>query len=670
MTMKKIILCFMLVFSVLFSEAREIININNGWRFSKDATFLSHSTTIDLPHTWNSEINRNGHGSDYYFGTGSYLKQINIPISWADGKRIYIKFKGVSSVATLFINGKYVGNHKGAFTAFTFEISQFLNYGTSNSILVVANNSTNMDVMPLGMDKTVFGGIYRDVELVVVGGNHIALSDYSSDGVYVKQLNVTKEVADLEVDVKLDGRIGSQVGVRVDVKNGEEYVTGGEAMATIETNGRSEIIIPLTITNPRLWNGVYDPFMYSVTVSLTDNLGENDVITLPLGLRFYSIDRDKGFFLNGEPYKLKGVNYYQDRSGVGSAMTKGHYEEDINMIVEMGATAVRMAGAPHDRYVYELCDKEGLIVWSDLPFTSHTIHGGKGFLDSYDFRSNGENQLTEMIRQNYNNPSVIFWGLFDKITTKGDDCRPYIEMLNDVAHNESPDRLTVGTSNEDGGINKITDLISWAQYFGWDTGLPADFNRWTDQFKKGWADLKPAVGEYGAGGNIFHQSDSLKKPDITGGLHPENWQSYVHEQHIASITPKEYLWGAFVNSMFDYSNHYMPNGVFDFGLITQDRHIKKDAYYIYKANWNTTEPFVYITERRNLQRPTPKQNIKVYTNLVEVELFVNGVSIGTKQVKDGVVKWDNITLKSGNNVIEARSGRVSDSSNIEIVKVM
>ncbi|MFI3261737.1 MAG: glycoside hydrolase family 2 TIM barrel-domain containing protein [Rikenellaceae bacterium] len=670
--MKRLVLFLVAMFICLFSEAREVININNGWSFSNNNSFLAKKTTVNLPHTWNSETGRDG--NNFYFGAGSYLKEIVVPLSWSEGKRVYIKFNGVSSVATLFINGRYVDTHKGAFTAFTFEISPFLNYGTYNSILVVANNSTNMDVMPLSADRTIYGGINRDVELIITEDNHISLTDYGSEGVYVKQLSVSRERADVEVKVVVNGNIGANVGIRTNIKNGEQLVAQGEASAKVESFGRTEITIPLTIDKPRLWDGVYDPFMYQVDVSMVDNNGKKDVVTVPMGLRFFSIDRDKGFMLNGEPYKLNGVIYIEERAGVGNAMSKVNYEEDIDIIEDMGATAIRMAGAPNDKYVYELCDKKGLIVWSDLPFTSDAMHGGKGFLDSYDFRANGEIQLIEMIRQNYNHPSVVFWGLFDKISTKGDDCTSYVAMLNELAHSESHDRLTVGTSNEDGAINTITDVISWAQYFGWTTGMPIDFSKWSDQFNGNWKNLKPGLGEYGAGANIQHQSSKLSKPAAEGAIHPENWQSYVHEQYISIISKREFLWGSFVNCMFDYTYYTMNYGgmqnICNYGLVTQDRHTKKDSYYAYKANWNTTNPFVHIADRRNYKRESETQNVKVYTNLEDVELFINGISIGNKQVSDGVAEWLSVSFSMGRNTVEARSGSVTDKYEVEVIKAM
>lgn len=670
LSMNKIIIILTLILSISNINAREVININKGWSYSKNSTILSKPQIINLPHTWNNEKSRDNSG--LYFGTSSYLKELLVPKDWAQKKRVYIKFQGVSSVANLFINGRYVGNHKGAFTAFTFDITQFLNYGTYNSILLVATNSINMDVMPIGMDKTVYGGIYRDVELIVANHNHISLSDYGSDGVYITQDSVSNSFAKLNVKIKLDGNIGSQIGIRVDVNNQGEYVTGNESTTTIKTNGNTEVTIPIEINNPRLWNGIYDPFLYNVTISITDNNEEQDRISIPIGLRYYSIDRDKGFLLNGEPYKLKGVLLFPDRANVGNALNKRHIDEDVDLIMEMGATAIRMAEAPQNRYMYELCDKMGLIVWSDLPFISKAIHAGKGFVDSYDFRINGENQLIEMIRQNYNSPSVIFWGLFSKLSTKGDDCRLYIQTLNTIAHKESPDRITVGTSNEDGSINNITDAISWAQYFGWDTGNVEDFDIWADQFEKDWTELKPAVGEYGAGANIHHQSDSLNKTIRESNFHPENWQNFVHEKYLSMIASKDFLWGAFINSMFDYSNIYMVNGemngVSNYGLITHDRHTKKDAFYLYKANWNTTNPFVHITGRRNTMRTNNIQQIKVYTNLIDIELFINGVSKGTKQSFNGIITWDDIFLNNGENLVEARSGRVNDKYSVEITK--
>lgn len=667
MKLKRILLLLsLIVFAGQQLYAREIINLNKGWRFGKEANLGRTMQEVNLPHTWNTSTT----GPTYY-GTGNYLKEIVIPEKWSS-KRVFIRFYGVSNIANLFINGKYVGEHRGAFTSFTFDITPFLNYGVYNSILVSANNSQQLDVMPISSEKTFYGGIYRDCELIVVDKNHFSLTDYGSDGIYIEQKDVSRDAASVEALVKLDGMPGSTINVTMSVKesaNGVSLLTKKEVVR-IEANGKARLHIPFEFSNPRLWNGVIDPFMYKVDFSISSSDGSLDNITIPLGLRFFSVDRNKGFLLNGEPYKLNGVIKHQDRSHIGGALRLEHHEEDMNIISEMGATAIRTADAPQHWSVYDLADDHGLIAWVDLPFVAGENQGGKGFIDSYAFKENGDRQLTEMARQLYNHPSIAFWGIYSNLLSKGDNPQQYIRQLNDLAHRESPGRLTVALSIEDGPINFITDVMAWAQYFGWKSGDTEDLKKWTKQFSTDWKELKPGLGEYGAGGNILFQSDSLQKINMQSATHPENYQTHFHEKYIAMIEQAPFLWGSFINSIFDYG---IPNAggeeakvVSDMGIVSFDRHTRKDAFYMYKALWNDLDPFVYIAERRNNLRAGTLQAIKVYTNMDDAELFVNNISVGKKQPKRGMIEWTGVRMDLGKNIIRVQSGKESDLVDIEI----
>ncbi len=668
--MKKIAYILWLMFlSLDMLQARDVYNLNKNWKFSNTALRSNVPQEVSLPHTWNARPLGVDEGVTY--AIGHYLKEIKIPKEWGNKKRIFIRFNGVSNIANLFVNGKYVGEHRGGYTAFTFEITPFLRFDNYNSILMVVSNAPQMDVMPVQGDLNSYGGIYRDVELIVTDQNHISLSDYGSDGVYIRQRKLEADEAEISVVVKLNGfpAVDMQVGVRV--LNGAEEVVSASGTGKIMADGTGVVNIPVTIPSPRRWNGVKDPFMYQLEVQTFDGKESKDLLTIPFGLRTFSIDREKGFILNGQPYKIYGVNKHQDRGGSGNALTRQDHEEDIRIITDMGATAVRMAFAPQDRYVYDLCDRNGLIVWSDLPFVSDNMFGGKGFVDSYLFKDNGERQLREMIRQHYNHPSVVFWGIFSDVTTNGDSPITYIRSLNTTAHTESPDRLTACSSIEDGPINFITDVVGWSQYFGWEKGEVGDMQIWMNQFKSEWLDLYPALSAYGAGANVKHQAESKDRPSAEGSYHPESYQAFLHENYLKAISQTPYFWGTFVNAIFDYGSENRRSGgmdgVSDMGLVTYDRHLKKDAYYLYKANWNDIDPFVYITDRRNNQRNGVKQSVKVYTNIdEEVQLFVNGELVGAAVPQNGIVEWTDLTFKSGVNTIVAISGRYHDTVEVEI----
>lgn len=669
LSMKKsafIYICFLLVLS---ASSREVININRGWSFSRGYEMSdTKATLVNLPHTWN--LDALSGQLDYYRGVGSYLREIKVPKTWVD-KRVYIRFKGANAVTNLFVNGRQVGEHNGGYTAFAFEITQFLKYGESNRLLVRVNNSMTLDMMPLVGNFNMYGGLYRDVELIVTDKTHISLKDNGSMGVYVEPMVVTHDFAKFNTAVLIDG-VPDEVAV-------VEMVVRDAAGVVVDSIQRRVRIssVPMIVSNvfeiskPHLWNGVEDPYMYSMCVSSRTTDKAFDSITEGFGLRYFSVDRTNGFILNGEPYKIRGVCRHQDRSEIGAAIHPIHQQEDLDLIREVGANAIRLTYMPNDKYFLDLCDRAGIIVWSELPFSGPGFYKDEGFIDTETFKDNGIQQLVEMIRQNFNHPSIMFWGLFNELTQRGDDPVPYIRELNDLAHAEDPTRFTVAASNQDGELNFITDLMAWNQFLGWYSGLPSDISVWLQQLRRDWPTLKPAISEYGAGASIYHQSDTLARPAAESAWHPERWQTNFHEVYWANISKASFLWGTFVYSMFDFGSAYRSEGdrpgINDKGLVTFDRRVKKDAFYFYKANWNEKDKFIYIAERRWNVRRSLKQSIKVYSNYQEVELWVNGKSLGEK-LGDDMHRfiWENVEMKMGENIIEARAGALYDKVTVEI----
>lgn len=666
---------FLKLFFCLFfasSFAGEVINLNDAWHFTPGYEVRKGiSDIISLPHTWNT-IDALGGNSDYYRGLGSYKKEIEVPAEWKN-KRLFLKFYGVNTVANVFINGQHIGEHRGGYTAFTFEITKQLKFGKKNTIWVRVNNAPQLDIMPLVGDFTMYGGIYRDVELLVENQNCISPVHFGSNGIYLKQKIVTDENAEVIADIKLLGLPGQNLVAEIEISEDKKSIIKTSVNTVIDKKGEGNVNIPFSIKNPRLWNGVKDPFSYSVKVKVFRNGELQDVGETILGLRYFSVDPDKGFFLNGHRLQLKGVSRHQDRPEVGSAIYPKHHEEDVAIIQNMGANAVRLSHYPQDPYMYELLDTAGLVVWSEIPFVGPGGYLDKGFIDQESFKQNGRLQLKEMIYQQYNHPSICFWGIFNELKEEGDNPNTYIKELDKLAKELDETRITTAASNQIGDINRITDIISWNLYFGWYGGTPAAIGEWADATHKKFPKTPIGISEYGAGASIYHQQEELEKPEANSYWHPENWQTYFHEEHWMAIDQRPFLWGSFIWNLFDFGAAHRTEGKIpgknDKGLVTFDRAVKKDAYYFYKANWNQDDDMVYIAEKRLKKRTNKVQTIKVYSNQEKVELIVNGRSIGIRNGNYGRFIWEEVELNLGSNTIIAKSTSAVDEISIMVANL-
>lgn len=652
-----------LLLSFLSGSAREIVNINKSWRFIPGyETRKNVSTEVHLPHTWNQDALSGK--EDYYRGLANYEKTINIPEKWKD-KKVHIRFKGVNTVANVFVNGVHAGEHRGGYTAFVFDITDYLKFGEDNELWIRVNNAIQLDVMPLLGDFNMYGGIYRDVDIIVTEPEHIALNDYASSGVYITQKDVNKEKASIDTRVLLNGRKGENVLVSVMIKgHNDKTVISDSQQVTLNGDGLQPVTFSYSIQNPRLWNGFKDPYLYTVETELLREGETIDFVSERIGLRYYHVDPNEGFFLNGEHLQLRGVCRHQDRAEIGNALRPDNHKEDMDIIREMGANAIRLAHYPQDKYVYQLCDEYGFVVWAEIPFVGPGGYRDKGFVDQDSFKENGKHQLIELIRQNYNHPSICFWGMFNEVAERGDNPIEYIKELNALAHKEDPYRPTVAASNQGGDMNRVTDIIGWNQYFGWYGGEPSGIGTWADNTHKAYSDKPISVSEYGAGASIYHQEEELIKTVANSYWHPENWQTYFHEEHWKAIDQRPFLWGTFVWNMFDFGAAHRTEGEIkgknDKGLVTFDRKVYKDSFYFYKANWNKEDPFVYIAERRLTERKKPSQTIKVYSNQPEVELIVNGKSYGKTKGDYGTFIWENIPMQQGQNTVTARTKNVPE----------
>ena len=662
-----------LTFSALFAMAvsmqtlaqRENILINQDWnfRFSHQVDKNS-SRRVDLPHTWNAQDALSGK-PDYKRGIGNYDKKLFIRSEWK-GKRLFLRFEGANCVSNVFINGKQIGEHRGGYGAFIFEITDKVNYGKDNTVLVRVNNGEQLDVMPLVGDFNFYGGIYRDVHLLVTEDICISPLDYASPGVYLVQQQVDKKQAGILARINLSNGTEHprQATLKLQVKEGDKVVYQADKNVTVapHTKVQSEEM-SFTLPNPHLWNGTEDPFMYQTVITLMKDGKEIDKVEQPLGLRYYTTDANQGFFLNGKHLPLHGVCRHQEWAEGGNALHPMHHEEDTRLMLEMGVNAIRLAHYPQAAYMYDLMDRNGIVTWAEIPFVGPGGYADKGFVDQPSFRENGKEQLKEMVRQHFNHPSICFWGLFNELKENGDNPLEYIKELNVLAHQEDPTRPTTSASNQGGAINFITDNIAWNRYDGWYGATPATLASWLDKTHQSHPQIKIAISEYGAGASIYHQQDSLVQTSPGSWWHPENWQTEYHIQNWKIISERPYVWGSFVWNMFDFGAAHRTEGdrpgINDKGLVTHNRKVKKDAFYFYKANWNP-EPMVYIAGRRSVNRVKPVTEVQVFSNCAEVTLKVNNQLAGKMQ-PDGVkvCVFKDIRLNKGKNMIEvsAKNGK-------------
>lgn len=672
--MKRLLLLIVLSGFALCNYAqRSSFLLNTDWKFRFSHQVEKNTDiSVTIPHTWNAQDALSGK-LDYKRGIGNYERSIYVKPEWKN-KRLFLRFGGVNTIADVFLNGKYLGEHRGGYAAFVFELTDKVKYGERNQIMVRVSNSERLDVMPLVGDFNFYGGIYRDVELLVTSQACISPLDYASPGVYLNQNKVDEQRADVSAVVLLSNcNKERKVKLVACVKDGKKLICQKEQNIHLGISKKdTRFSLPLTIEKPRLWDGKKDPFMYQVEVTLWENQTLLDKVIQPLGLRYYRVDPDKGFFLNGKHLPLKGVCRHQDRPEIGNALRLEHHEEDVRLMLEMGVNAVRLAHYQQAEDMYDLMDEHGIVTWAEIPFVGPGGYDDKGFVNSPAFCENGKEQLRELIRQNYNHPSICFWGLFNELKETGDNPVDYIKELNVLAHEEDRTRPTTAASNQDGDLNFITDCIAWNRYDGWYSNTPTDLAVFLDNMHKQNPNLCIGVSEYGAGASIYHQQDSLKRPLPTGTWHPENWQTYYHIENWKIIHERPFVWGSFVWNMFDFGAAHRHEGdrigINDKGLVSFDRRVKKDAYYFYKANWNAT-PMIHLTQKRYTHRDVNRQCFMVFSNAGDVELFINGKSQG-KITPDNyaIAVWNDVLLQKGSNYIEVRSvkNKLSDSMTIYI----
>jgi beta-galactosidase len=625
------------------------ILLNGIWQFTKEDAFLEGISweTVSVPHTWNNIDGQDG-GNDYYRGLCYYKREITIE---PHEGRIFLEFEGVNSVSTVYLNNELLGVHKGGYSTFRYDITEIAHEG-KNELLVGVDNKHYEDIMPLIADFTFYGGIYRDSYIVYQSQVGFDLSHKGAPGVYVYQNDISQERAEFRIDAYVRNYgVPQQIDVEVKILDSLEKVVLSETK-TIDCDDNTLVSFDCRLENPHLWNGVKDPYLYTVIVKVG-----SDVRNIPTGFRYFHMD-DKAFYLNGELVRLNGVSRHQDRWGVGNALTKEMHEEDMELIKEIGANSIRLAHYQQTQYFYDLCDKEGMIVWAEIPYItrpSKTDHEGL----------NPKSQMEELVKQNFNHSSIVMWGVQNEITAVGkrDNVEQIVQELNDLTKQLDSTRLTtqaqVAMHEVDDAMNNITDVVGFNQYFGWYTGVVEDFKPWLEKYRKSNPTRPLCLSEYGVEGIVKYHTDDPKVKDYT-----EEYHAYWHEQAYGILSTTDFVWGTYVWNMFTFAADFRDEGgvkgLNNKGLVNFDRTIKKDAFYYYKAKWSK-EPMVHLNSKRFVERHNKEITLKAYSNLDEVTFYLNDEIVGGIK-KDDVIFTVSVVLNEGENKVKVCAGDLCDET--------
>ncbi|MFC0878764.1 glycoside hydrolase family 2 TIM barrel-domain containing protein [Saccharicrinis sp. FJH2] len=655
-----ILVPFLININCLFAQ-RTLVNINESWKFgtASESEVIkvdfddSGWLTVKLPYTWNGLDGQDG-GNNLFRGARWYRKTFMAENAW-QGKKVFIKFGSANMKTDVYVNGQRVGTHIGGYAAFIFDITEYLAYGANNTVAVKVDNSSTIDAPPLSGDFSFFGGITRDVELIITDPVFISPLDYASPGVYITPHNISDEKADVNIKVLVGNHDTQENDVEVVayVKNMD-----GVKLDSVKTN---VVVNPDTIVNtsmdveiaePTLWDATLNPYLYSVEINLKVGGVITDNLVQPLGFRTFSVDADTGFVLNGKKYNLHGVCLHEDRPDIGRAISNENRSEDLKILQDLGCTYLRLVHYQHGEFTYDYCDSIGMVLSTEVPLVNLIS-------SSTAFTENSRSQLNELIKQNYNHPSVLFWGMFNEVNFHaGPDPAPLIGELNALAHDLDSTRLTTGAAQHDeADTHWLLDVCGWNKYMGWYDGSFTDYASWADWLHSAHPDAKIGMSEYGAGASIYHHQDVSIRPNPGGSFHPEEYQCDYHEAYYQAMLERPFIWSSAVWVAFDFASDYRAEGdalgINDKGLVTRDRKVKKDAFFYYKANW-TTDPFVYITSRRFTQRTSANTKVKIYSNCDSVELNVNNRFFSARTSSNHIFQWNDITLSEGDNTIIAK----------------
>ena len=633
---------------------RKILNLNKNWTFIKGLGNVPESIPeeaehISLPHTWNAKDGQDG-GNDYFRGSCCYVKTVDKK-DLPEEDLYFLEINGANNSADVYVNGKKLAHHDNGYSTWRVNMTDVLE--EVNSIAVIVDNTPTELVYPQTADFTFYGGLYRDVNVIAVPKTHFDLEYFGGKG-----LKITPVMKDGKAEVTVEAFVSNlqeKDKVVFTIKEAD-----GTVLSSKESADGKELFV---IETPHLWDGVKDPYLYTLEACICRESQVIDLVTDRFGCRSFSIDPQNGFILNGREYPLRGVSRHQDRWEIGNALLPAHHLEDMDFICEMGAKTIRLAHYQHDQYFYNLCDERGMVVWAEIPYISRHMP---------EANDNTVLQMKELIVQNYNHPSIVVWGLSNEITMDGSKDPDMIKqhrILNDLVHEMDATRPTVIACISTCGIDEeyvhIPDVVSYNHYFGWYGGNVADNGPWFDNFHEKYPNTPIGVSEYGCEALNWHTSNP-KQGDYT-----EEYQAYYHEELIKQLFTRKYIWATHVWNMFDFGADARAeggeNGQNHKGLMTIDRKYKKDAFYAYKA-WLSDEPFVHLCSKRYIDRVEDVTKVTVYSNFPEVELFANGVSLGKKTADDHFFRFE--VKNEGETTLVAVAGDCKDESIIRKVVKM
>lgn len=634
---------------------RNVMELKDNWIFVKEAENAADAaskkgTAVSLPHTWNAVDGQDG-GNDYHRGTCWYVTKFQKPELEA-GSQVYVEFLGASVIADVYLNGEAVAHHEGGYSTFRVNLTDKLQ--EENVLAVALNNADNNYVYPQKADFTFYGGLYRMVNLIVVPESHFELDYAGGNGIAVTPTVECDEnrVPTGKASVKVETWVTGNADSVVITITGEE----SESKTVSVVDGHAEATFELE--HVHLWDGVDDPYLYHAKAELSSG----DVTETTFGCRSFYTDPEKGFVLNGRVYPLRGVSRHQDRTGAGNALSYEMHKEDMEIIKEIGANTIRLAHYQHAQEFYDLCDEYGMVVWAEIPYI--TMHMPNG-------RANTLSQMEELVVQNYNHPSIVCWGLSNEITAAtpvDEDLLENHRLLNDLCHKLDKTRFTtmanVFMQETDSPLLEIPDVNSYNLYFGWYLGELEQNDEFFDEYHAKYPDRCIGFSEYGADANPQYQSTNP-----THGDYSETYQTVYHEHMLKMIEERPYLWATHVWNMFDFAadgrDEGGKHGVNQKGLVTMDRKLKKDAFYLYKAYWNKEDAFVHICGSRYVDRKEDTTEVKVYSNQTTVSLYVDGTLLETQ---DGSRIFRFAVPMTGEHEIVAKAGAEEDSIHIRKVE--
>lgn len=618
---------------------RRTIKLMDNWIFTG---LNGIKEKVTLPHTWNSRDGQDG-GNNYARGACVYERMVIKP-ELTPGERVYLQFHGVNAAADVRLNGQHVCTHQGGYSTFRTDVTDML--AEENKLTVIVDNGINDHTYPQKADFTFYGGIYRDVELLIVSQAHFDLDNYGGPG-----LKYTAEVSGKNAEIcvttvpnraALDAR--AEIAIRLVDEDGIVVAEGKGSKAT------------LPVSDVHLWNGLTDPYLYTLTAQMILNGVVVDEVSCSCGVRTFRFDPKEGFFLNGRSYPLHGVSRHQDWKNLGNAIGKAEMEQDMELIREVGANTVRLAHYQHDQHFYDLCDKHGMIIWAEIPYISEHMPSG---------RENTVSQMKELVIQNMHHPCIVTWGISNEITISGrrhkKDMLDNHRQLQRLCRELDPTRPTTlacyamcGPFNP---ISKITDLVGWNLYLGW--YVPGLFlnDLWMWFYHLTHPNRCLCYSEYGAEGMPNLHSSRPRRGD-----HTEEYQAKYHEYMLKCFERNPYLWATYVWNMFDFAADARDQGgepgMNHKGLVTFDRKVKKDSFYLYKAHWSD-EPFVHICSSRYVDRKEPVTRVKIYSNQPEVSLYCDGKLVAAQK---GSKVFEFRLPISGSHSLEAVAGECRDIS--------